>query len=75
VPEIEQPDFDELATGTLSDLEEVGTAIIDDAHYKGIAKLGCTTGTYYASLIAMGVPPKHAATLTCEWMHLCEGAE
>ena len=69
---IEQPDFDELATGTLSDLDEVGDAILEDAHYDGIAKLGCTVGTYYISLIEMGVPPKHAWKLTIEWMNICE---
>jgi hypothetical protein len=69
------PDFDEMKTGTLSDLEERGEAIIDDAHYKGIAKLGCTTGTYYASLRAMKVPPKAALKLTREWMYLCEATD
>jgi hypothetical protein len=71
--EIEQPQFDELAPA-LSDVEEVGDAILDQAHYKGIAKLGTTTGTYYASLIEMGVPPKQATHLTIEWMHICEGS-
>ena len=72
--EIEQPAFDELATGTLSDLEEVGDAIIDKAHYSGIAKLGTTTGTYWRSLREMGVPAKEATKMMIEWMYLCEGA-
>lgn len=75
MPEIEQPAFDELATGTLSDLDEVGEAIIDRAHYKGIARLGTTTGTFWLSLVKMGVSPKHATRMTIEWMYLCERGE
>ena len=75
MPEIEQPDFDELATGTLSDIDEAGEAIIEEAHFKGIAKLGTTTGTYWYSLRKMGVPAKEATKLTVEWMYLCEKAE
>ena len=74
MPEINQPQFDELATGTLSDVEEAGEAILDQAHYKGIAKLGTTTGTYWYALTEMGIPAKDATKLTIEWMHLCEGA-
>lgn len=74
--DIEQPNpnFDELAVGDLADVEEAGEAIIEEAHYKGIAKLGTTTGTYYYALREMGVPKKHALKLTVEWMYLCEGA-
>lgn len=75
MPEIEQPQFDELATGTLSDLDERGEAIIDDAHYKGIARLGTTTGAYWYALKEMGVPARDATKLTIEWMYLCEKAE
>ena len=73
--DIDQPAFDELATGTLSDVEERGDAILDEAHYKGIAKLGVTTGTYWLSLREMGVPSKDATKLTIEWMLICSEGE
>ena len=72
--EIEQPKFDELAPG-LSDVEEVGDAILDRSHYQQIAKLGVTAGTYWYALREMGVPKKDATTLTIEWMHICEGTD
>ena len=71
MPEIEQPKFDELAVGDLADVEETGEAIIEDAHYKGIAKLGTTVGTYWVSLRTMGLPPEAATRLTREWMNIC----
>lgn len=69
--DVEHHEFDELAVGSLSDVAEEGDAIIEEAHYQGIAKLGITTGTYYTALREMGVSKKHALKLTREWMQIC----